>query len=411
MKTKFILLLATTPLLHAGTPEQTPASENEYWITPTLNVRARFETADIDGMDVSNALTVRERVGLKTTSWNGFSALIEGEFTQAVIDDYSGGPLAADVEPFRANNSGIFDPENNSLNQLFIQYEGYETVVKMGRQRIIYDNAAFIGNVGWRQNEQTFDALSIENTFLPGLTLKGAYINQVNRIFGDQAAGIFRNAPGDIFLLNGSYTGIENFTLGAYAYLMDFDSENDNGAADKWDNNTFGMSASTSLSGFAFYGEVAYQTHAGVLDDRDAFYEHFHVTKKFGEHALTVGIENLGAGFQAPLGTLHAFNGFADVFISGRTDGSHNGLTETYLTYTMPVFFGMKWSNTLRALGDNTISTGYGYEFDSTLTKKFDEHFTAIATFAHFESEGDAYIGSSGLPTTQRITLELNYTF
>ncbi|MFT3990640.1 MAG: hypothetical protein QM680_04440 [Luteolibacter sp.] len=414
MKTKSILPIlsfAASPLLCAGTPELTPAAKSEYWITPTINVRARFESADIDGSDVSNALTTRERVGLKTAAWNGFSAVVEGEFTQAIVDDYSGGPSAADVDPYVANNSGIFDPENNSLNQLYGQYKGYDTVVKLGRQQIIYDNAAFIGNVGWRQNEQTFDGVSFVNTSIDGLTLKGAYINQINRIFGDQAAGVFRNAPGDIFLLNGSYTGIENVTLGAYAYLMDFDANSDNGAADKWDNNTFGVSASTKALGLLFYGEAAYQEHAGNLDDRDVFYEHVNVTKKFGEQSLTLGVENLGAGFQTPLATMHAFNGFADVFITGRTDGSHNGLMETYLTYTLPIFYGIKWSNTLRAMGDNTISTGYGYEFDSTLTKKFDDHFTAIATFAHFESEGDVYVGKAGLPTTQRVTLELNYSF
>jgi hypothetical protein len=45
------------------------------------------------------------------------------------------------------------------------------------------------------------------------------------------------------------------------------------------------------------------------------------------------------------------------------------------------------------------------------LTKKFDDHFTAIAGFSSFESEGDAYVGTSGLPTASRFTFELNYTF
>ena len=65
-------------------------------------------------------------------------------------------------------------------------------------------------------------------------------------------------------------------------------------------------------------------------------------------------------------------------------------------------------------MGDNEISDGYGWEYDSVLTKKFNDNFTALAKFAQFESEGDAYVGPSGspgLPTTTRVSIELDYTF
>ena len=65
----------------------------------------------------------------------------------------------------------------------------------------------------------------------------------------------------------------------------------------------------------------------------------------------------------------------------------------------------------LHALGDNDISTGYGWEYDSVLTKKFDDNFMALAKFAHFETEDDVYSGKSGLPTTTRFSIELNYVF
>jgi len=416
MKKKAILFFAASPLLYAGTPEITPAPApaNAYWITPTIDVRARYEFADIDGFDQSNAFTTRERVGLKTADWNGFSGVVEGEFTQAIVDDYSAGPAAAGVKPFVQNNSTIFDPENNELNQLFVQYKGFDSVFKLGRQKIIYDNAAFIGNVGWRQNEQTYDAFSVVNNSIDGLTLSGAYINQVNRIFGAEALGQFRNAPADIFLLNASYKGISGLTLGAYGYFMNFDNTNDNGAADKWDNNTVGVSATGDLVGLTLYGELAYQDQAGNLDDREALYTHLTATKKFGKQSVTLGLEHLDAGFQTPLATVHVFNGFADVTDTARLDGNHNGLTDLYVTYALPIFYGIKWSNTVHAMGDNAISTSYGYEFDSVLTKKFDEHFTAIAKLAHFESEGGDYIAdksSAGLPTTDRFSVELNYTF
>ena len=415
MKTKSAFLLITAPVLCAGTPETVPApAPAEQWITPLIDIRSRYEFGDVDALDPSHAWTFRERLGLKTASWSGFSALVEGEFSQAAVNDYNGG-AGPDADPFDPANTVIADPETNELNQAFLQYKGFDTTGKVGRQRIIYDNAAFIGNVGWRQNEQTYDAISLSNQSIDKLTLNYAYLNQVNRIFGSDADSPLVAGPppfsnvediaANTHLLNASYAGIEGVTLGAYAYLMDFrDKPN-------WDNNTFGASAKGDALGLTFYGELAWQDKAGFAADDDALYAHVTATKNFGSQALTVGVEHLDAGFKTPLATVHAFNGFADAFIGGRIEGTHNGLTDTYIAHTIPIFFGIKWSNVLHAFGDNTISTGYGWEYDSVLTKKFDEHFTTIAKYSHFESEGDAFIGAAALPTTSRFSIELNYTF
>jgi hypothetical protein len=348
-------------------------------------------------------------------AWNGFSALIEGEFSQAAVDDYHGGAPGAD--PFDPANSPIFDPETNELNQAYLQYEGFDTTGRIGRQKIVYDNAAFIGDVGWRQNQQTFDAASLSNKSIDKLTLNYAYLNQVNRIFGSDADAPL--APGfanvedvaaSAHLFNASYAGIKGVTLGAYAYIMNFE---DVGA---WDNNTFGISAKGDAFGLTLYGEMAWQDKAGILGEEEAMYAHATATKNlktessdFG--ALTVGIEHLDDGFKTPLATVHAFNGFADVTDAARISGAHNGLTDVYLAHTIPIFYGIKWTNVLRAMGDNEISSGYGWEYDSVLAKKFNDNFLALAKVAHFESEGDVYTGKAGLPTTTRFSIELNYTF
>ncbi len=399
MQTKATLLAAalTLPVAHAGPPDAAatlPAKEP--WIKPTLDIRARYEIADVDGLDVSHAFTIRERVGLKTMAWNGLSFFVEGEFSQAVIDDFHGG--AGGVDPFDPANTPIADPETNELNQLFAQYQRLDTTLKFGRQRIIYDNAAFVGNVGWRQNEQTYDAVSLSSTYFSNLTLNYAYINQVNRIFGSDAVGIASNSPGDIHLFNASYTGIPGVTLGGYAYLMEFDD------APGWDNDTFGLSAKGKVGGIDLYGELAWQDEAGPTNATEALYAHVTATKAFGSQSLTLGLEHLDAGFQTPLATLHAFNGFADVFLGPRLTGGHGGITDLYLSHTLPIFWGMKWTNVLHAFGDNEISTGYGWEYDSVLAKKFNDNFTGIAKLAHFESEG-------ALPTTTRFSVELNCAF
>ena len=407
MKTKAILFFSSASLLQAGTAdlEATLPAKPTPWIKPSLDIRARYEFGDADGKDVSHAFTFRERLGLKTQAWNGFSAFIEGEFSQAAVNDYHGGAVGAD--PFDPANTLIADPETNELNQAYIQYEGFDTAFRLGRQRIIYDNSAFIGNVGWRQNEQTYDAFSVVNKSIDGLVFNYAYVNGVNRIFGSDATDLPNVADlgSSLHLLNGSYSGIEGLKLGAYAYIMNFED------IGSWDNNTFGVSAKGDVIGLTLYGELAYQDKAGVSGEEEALYAHTTATKTFGTQSVTLGMEYLEAGFKTPLATLHAFNGFADGFVAGRTNGNHNGLADLYVSHTIPIFYGMKWTNVLHAFGDNNLSTGYGWEYNSVLVKKFDDHFTAIAKFAQFESDGDVFSGKAALPTTTRFSMELNYTF
>lgn len=431
MKTKVALLLSTASLLHSGTA----SAETADWLTPTIDIRARFEARDFDvkvgkdNLDPSTALTTRERLGVKTKEWNGFSALVEGEFTQAIIDDYNSG-AGKFATPFDPKQTVSLDPETQELNQAYLKYSGYNTVAKAGRQQIVYDNAAFVGDVIWRQNQQTYDAISLVNKSIGGWNLKYSYVSQVNRIFGSDAKSpltVVKPAGGgkpavpnfsnvsdlnaSLNLFNASYTGITNITLGGYAYLMDFAER------PSWDNDTFGMSAKAILDDYTLYGEVAYQDGAGYKNQRDTWYSHFTATKTFGLHSLMVAVESLGAGFKTPLATAHAFNGFSDSFSPGRIEGNHNGLTDVYVAYTFPFAWNVRWINTIHLLGDNDLGASYGWEYDSVLTKKFNDNFLALAKLAIFTTNvGEAYIGKQGsaagaLPNVNQLTLELNYLF
>ena len=51
------------------------------------------------------------------------------------------------------------------------------------------------------------------------------------------------------------------------------------------------------------------------------------------------------------------------------------------------------------------VSTDLGFGFDSVLTKKFDDHFTAIGKLGYFDTEDPIY------RSTTRASVELNYTF
>ena len=91
MKHKAVLLFVAAPLACAGEPDlaQPLPAKAEPWLTPIIDIRARYEIADVDGFDVSHAFTTRERLGLKTRDWNGLSFLVEGEFRTPVISNFT----------------------------------------------------------------------------------------------------------------------------------------------------------------------------------------------------------------------------------------------------------------------------------------------------------------------------------
>lgn len=181
--------------------------------------------------------------------------------------------------------------------------------------------------------------------------------------------------------------------------------EFDDAAASGWNNDTFGLSAKGNFAGLALHGELAWQDKAGALNQEQGLYAHFIATKTIGTQALTLGLEHLDAGVQTPLSTVHAFNGYADATDGRRVAGTHGGLTDAYLSHALPIFWGIKWTNTAHIFGDNAIGTDLGFGFDSVLAKKFDNHFTAIGKLGYFDTNDALY------KSTTRATVELNYTF
>ncbi len=123
--------------------------------TGSASLRYRYEVVDQQNIaEDAEASTVRTRVGYKTGEVAGLTGYVEFEDVRVVgTERYNSTMNGLGIYPV------VVDVESTELNQGFLSYNaGAETTVKAGRQRIILDNARFVGNVGWRQNEQTFDA-------------------------------------------------------------------------------------------------------------------------------------------------------------------------------------------------------------------------------------------------------------
>ena len=55
----------------------------------------------------------------------------------------------------------------------------------------------------------------------------------------------------------------------------------------------------------------------------------------------------------------------------------------------------MKWTNVAHCFGDNSVGTSFGFGWDSLLTKKFNEHFSATAMIGYFDSHDARYLSGT----------------
>lgn len=361
--------------------------------------RLRYETVSEDkALDTAEALTLRGRLGATLTS-GGFQFLAEGEGTAVFFDEFNDTLPYNGTEPY----SVVADPQNLELNRLQISYMKNGSGATVGRQRIILDNARFVGNVGWRQNEQTFDAVRAQAKLGP-VKLDATYANSQRTIFGNSSPNEHFN--GDLIFLNaGAKLGPVDLT--GFSYTIDYDTRV------AFSSQTFGGIARFSLplpgvplSATASYARQSEIGGAPVAYDADYFHGELGATV-FGLKA-TVGYEELGsddgvAAFQTPLATLHAFNGWADMFLVTPA----NGLVDYYagigrglsIGGVGPLNFGVTYHEFDSDFGD----IEYGNEWDAVIGTKF-RGVGMLVKYASYQAE------SFGVDT-EKLWLQLEYAF
>jgi len=195
----------TSPLVYhpTDTPSPQPAtsSGSADLVDFSINARLRYEFREAGLADASHAGTLRVRPGITILPDGPFSLFAEGEFTTAFLDDFNSGPQAT-LSPNVTGNTNILDPESEELNQAYAQFKDHGFTARVGRQRIIADNARFVGNVGWRQNEQTFDAASLSFKS-DELFFSYSYSNKAIRLFGSDATAQVGELEGEMHFFNG----------------------------------------------------------------------------------------------------------------------------------------------------------------------------------------------------------------
>lgn len=395
-------LFLLTALFAAALPAQAWDPVNDALTTMAkfnMNFRLRYEKVDDASPTLENAeaLTLRSRMSYESGAYQNFTVGLEmDDVTPLMAQEYNDGTNG------NTAYSAITDPEGTEVNQVWMSYAGLPgTQVKFGRQRILLDNERFIGGVGFRQNEQTYDGLSIVNKSLPKTTLYYAKINNVNRIFGENnLAGADHKGDSDIF--NVKYEGIPGMVLSAYGYLLD------NETVLTSSSDTYGV----RLVGKHSFGDPTLKyamEYASQKDSNDntidysADYSLIEVGFGIPKISATLGYEVMGAdddatviatgaaatqGFLTPLATLHKFQGWADQFLGGGTGNIATGIVDQYVSIDGTVAGLILSANYHEYDADNetALLDELGHEYGASVEKKWG-NYSVSAKYAKYFAE------------------------
>lgn len=289
-----------------------------------LDLRWRLEAVDQSELyeDDAFASTLRTVLSYRTARWRGLEAFLELEDVHRIGPEDTYRDLGADGGNGVTDRPAIADPEVTEVNQAALVWAPASRLrATLGRQEILVDTQRFVGNVGWRQNHQSFDAVRLDIDLGAGTAARYALLGQVNRIFGD-------SLPMSSHVLEVAHTFGSAGTLRGYGVLLDYDDAADAALSrDSWGVSWTGSATLGATSVLSYRLEAARQTDAGDNPARvDAGYRRVDLGLRLRPVSFGVGYEVLGGSpeddrFLTPLATLHGFNGWADVFLTTPENG------------------------------------------------------------------------------------------
>jgi hypothetical protein len=383
-----------------------------------IDLRARYEFVDdASKVEDANATTIRARLGYETGYWNNLQLAFDFDEIWTM-----GGATYNSTRNGKTAYPTIADPSMTALNRLQITYASdFDTKFTLGRQRILIGNQRFIGNSGWRQHEQTFDSISAVNTSISDLTFTYAYLYRVNRISGPSmpspstapaaATGQASYFKSNSHVMDALYTGLSGLRVEGYAFLLDLSAPGyatlpaQKTATARLSTATYGLRGdytfglADDLSG-KLSGEYAHQTnYAGNPLSFGLDYWLGEGSLKYEGLTALAGYEVLEGngtiGFSTPLATLHAFNGWADMFLTTPA----NGLKDLYFkaSYTLPAdCVDMKSLTGIVTYHDyktDNLDAGIGTEWDASLELAIDKSASLLVKYANYQGSGVAYGG------------------
>jgi len=374
--------LALPAIGHAATFSDELSDLREAITFGKVSGAARYRYEYVDESDINkhaNASTLRVALGYESKSYHGFSGFMqfEGVFALNGDDHYRNG------ENGSLNFPLVADTPTVEMNQAYGQYvcpvDPWKTQVRWGRQEINLGNQRLVGAVAWRQDTQTFDGGGINTTPYnsdgKSLMLGYNYIYRVNRVFPDenQLAAFQGRLDMDTHLGQALFKLDGIGQLHAYGLFLDYD-DNYATAVTNLSTSTIGARASgvvkaTPDIGVIYGAEYAQQSDYGSnTQSYDAAYyqgelgaAYMGITLKYG-YSVMEGSDVANQRFTTPLATLHAFDGWVDMFLN--TPNAGLKAHQVTLSYNPPMLKGLTLTAVYYSFDAEANSDHFGEEIN-----------------------------------------------
>jgi hypothetical protein len=391
-----------------------------------LEVRARYESVDQTHtatlLDKANAFTVRTRLGWETAEYKGVKGLVEFEDVRQIgSEHYAVNVPGVTTAPLngadKARYPVVNDPDVTELNRAQLTWTPSAALqVTAGRQRILLDDQRFVGNVGWRQDEQTFDAVRAD-VALGRFKATYAYVTHINRILGE-----LRDWDSDSHLFNATWSPAEALRLQGFVYALDFGNSAANASITKGvkasGKTWLGLYQLAYNATFAKQSDYRHNTPAYDLD-----YFSADLAGTFDIYTLKASYESLEGdgvrGFTTPLATVHAFNGWADAFASpGGNKSSVDGIEDLNLglnvkpRFRRTYFFNSDFVVRYHDFDDQRTGADLGHEWDAQFTAAITTKLSIQLKYADFQRVKTVPTGTATPPAARtKAWLTLEYKF
>lgn len=376
--------LSTPAAAHGGDATLQPASESAP-LQLEWDARLRHEQVDAAAFSRdASATTLRLRLGLHATFGHGWSTLLEGAGVATAGDRYNSGANG------RTQYPTITDPHGGELNQAWLGWQGGAFDATLGRQRIVLDNQRWIGNVGWRQFEQTYDAIALHWQPTDDWTIRYDWLDRVHRVAGPDALNrLARERHLDTHLFNATHVRGAQSWVG-YAYLHEDRDMHTASTA------TYGLrwAGSHLQQGTGPGWTLEFARQADYANNPASFRaSYWLVEPSWSVSALTakLGWEHLGGdglhAVQTPLATLHGFNGWNDQFNVTPADG----LEDRYLGANGKFGRGrlagkLAWTVVYHDYRADRGGRRYGSEWNASLAFVITAGFSALLKAGNYQA-------------------------
>jgi hypothetical protein len=378
---------------------------------PIADLRLRYESVEQQPfVEDAEALTLRARLGFETGKAWSTALLVEGDLIWPLATHYNSTTNGKTLFPV------VADPEGYEINRLQLTNTSIvDTTITLGRQRIVLDDHRFVGNVGWRQNEQTYDGVRVVNKHIPNVTIDVSYLNRINRVFGPEGRPGANDGrfTGDNFLANVAWQ-LPLGKLTGFAYLVEFEQA------------PLPLRDTTKTYGLRFQGErplarikLGYIASWATQADRGAnpldFSNDYYLaelTGTFRQYSLGAGYEvlegNGAKGFTTPLATLHRFQGWADKFLATPVNGIKDSyLNAGYLRKGVGPLETVSLQVAWHDYESQRLSINYGSELDIQLQGKY-RRFTGTLKYADYNA---AATTPAAVRDTRKLWAQLDFTW